>query len=278
MSATNFPYTTEQWPSADVHSSDAHNLLFKGQNFSDDEFSYQSESDLWVLQSQEWNYKEAMIPSNDAQNWQLWNDSSLKPMIGEEDNLNMASGFWDGQTHQFINTFQHPQDTEQQQIFSRVAAERALFMTPSNHAVPISTFPGSPVSDLSSATEMSQPASYNNWDTEKERDDIRASPISDVASDVNSASHKSMTFNWMADCHTKDMQDEGSDPAMLEMPDGSTRRSSNWLPVDPEVGFTIGPCSYSEDQKPKDHLYMEDFHDFQQAFISPNSAQWMYNG
>ncbi|KAJ5280653.1 hypothetical protein N7478_006025 [Penicillium angulare] len=277
MSTTNFPYATGQWPSADVHPSDAQDLLFKAQNFPDDGFSYQTESDLWALQNQEWNDKEAMNPSKDAQSWQLWNNSSLAPIIGKEDNLNVAS-FWDGQNHQFMNSFQHPNDTDPQQIFSRVAAERALFMTPPNNAVPISTFPGSPVSDLSSATEMSQPTSYNNWDTEKEREEIRASPISDGASDVNSASHSSMTFNWMADCHTQEMQDEDSDPAILEMPDGSTRRSSNWLPVDPEVGFTIGPCSYSEDQKPKDHLYMEDFHDFQQAFISPNSAQWMYTG
>lgn len=33
-------------------------------------------------------------------------------------------------------------------------------------------------------------------------------------------------------------EDEGLTP--LEMPDGSTRFTANWLPVDPQGGFTIG--------------------------------------
>lgn len=32
---------------------------------------------------------------------------------------------------------------------------------------------------------------------------------------------------------------------LLEMPDGSTRLTANWLPVDPEVGFTIDVPRYA---------------------------------
>jgi len=72
-------------------------------------------------------------------------------------------------------------------------------------------------------------------------------------------------------------QDEYGYPTTLEMPDGSTRRTSNWLPVDPQAGFTIGSHSRKRDYHTK-FMHLEHVEDIQEAFISPNTAGWQYDG
>lgn len=63
----------------------------------------------------------------------------------------------------------------------------------------------------------------------------------------------------------------------LEMPDGSTRLTSNWLPVDPEGGFTIadiGISSVAHDKPPGDGSIfdMEAPQYGEDAFFSVDSA------
>ena len=50
----------------------------------------------------------------------------------------------------------------------------------------------------------------------------------------------------------------------LEMPDGSTRLTSNWLPVDPEAGFTIAAPE-------------EQFQDMKFAFFPSEPTAWSYD-
>lgn len=141
-------------------------------------------------------------------------------------------------------------------------------MTPFIHT-PVSAFPGSPVSDHSSATELSQ-APYPHWEIDRERDDIHSSPVSEVLSDIT----PSMTANWAnyPPCQAEDEDD------VLEMPDGSTRRNSNWLPVDPHAGFTIGSVLHPKhSENPTPCFHPESFQEIQGAFISHNTAQYMYN-
>jgi len=151
-------------------------------------------------------------------------------------------------------------------MLSRVAAERALFMTPSVHALSVSTFPGSPVSDHSSTPDNTQ-APFSRGE------DRGASPLSDAMSESSSAMHGPMATGWLAHCPAWNADDEDF-PTMLEMPDGSSRKTSNWLPVDPEAGFTIGSCSYTDG--PDFHL--EGLHDMREAFIPSSSSQWTYTG
>jgi hypothetical protein len=58
--------------------------------------------------------------------------------------------------------------------------------------------------------------------------------------------------------------DESEGETILEMPDGTTRRSANWLPVDSSAGFTIGP---EQRGLYKDPAQMEEFQDIQGAFF-----------
>lgn len=79
-------------------------------------------------------------------------------------------------------------------------------------------------------------------------------------------------IGWMANGPT--WKDDEDLPTMLEMPDGSSRKTSNWLPVDPEAGFTIGSSSYPDGPD----MQLAELHDIQAAFISSNPPQWMYTG
>ncbi|GKZ19424.1 hypothetical protein AbraIFM66951_011034 [Aspergillus brasiliensis] len=71
---------------------------------------------------------------------------------------------------------------------------------------------------------------------------------------------------------TMDLAENGLTP--LEMPDGSTRFTANWLPVDPEGGFTIRAPSTARKSEPSgdsNHRIAQDtgdYHFAQHAFIS----------
>lgn len=58
----------------------------------------------------------------------------------------------------------------------------------------------------------------------------------------------------------------------LEMPDGSLRMSSNWLPVDTTAGFTIGSQATSAGFEYNDHMHVGVLGDMRAAFISTDSA------
>lgn len=165
-----------------------------------------------------------------------------------------------------VSPFPRPDEADRQHMLSRVAAERALFMTPSVHALSVSTFPSSPISDPSSTPENTQ-VPFSRCE------DRGASPLSDVMSESSSAVHGAMGTSWLANCPAW-KTDEEHFPTMLEMPDGSSRKTSNWLPVDPQAGFTIGSCAYPAGPE----LHLESPHDIREAFIPSSSSQWTWTG
>ncbi|KAJ5702747.1 hypothetical protein N7488_010295 [Penicillium malachiteum] len=257
-----------------------------------DLLGFPNDPESWALENQ-MNFGSPLgLPKDYDQQWQLWNQANLINPENKE-GLFMTRCAYCFESHysdesitnmilicRLLNnsdtqSMQHP-DEQKQQGFSHLAAERALFMTPLTLqvATSTSTFPGSPLSDLSSTTEFSH-LTYNQWEVDRDRDEFRSPSISDAMSDAHSVKKSRNGSTWSTTCHPFTADDY---PAVLEMPDGSTRRNSNWLPVDPNAGFTIGSCSYSDGRDPKDCFAGEEIHDIQDAFISHGSAQWIYDG
>lgn len=143
---------------------------------------------------------------------------------------------------------------------SELATERALFMTPPVHALPFSSFTGSPISESCGTPETSQVRSML-WDIDPESEDMRASgsPASAMAE---------QPFFGLPQTPTGD--DDSLTP--LEMPDGSLRMSSNWLPVDTTAGFTIGSHATPAGLESQRHMHVKDLDDIRDAFISADFA------
>ncbi|PLN75641.1 hypothetical protein BDW42DRAFT_189135 [Aspergillus taichungensis] len=144
------------------------------------------------------------------------------------------------------------------QSASPLAAERALFMTPSVDGSNNST--GSPTAtaqghshttlhhspppllafddlDPCSSPDTSH-FSYPGYDDIYYGVSGEPFPMSDVAAP---SLHNSQSFsNPLLPSHgNNNNNNNNNNDNLLEMPDGSTRLTANWLPVDPEVGFTI---------------------------------------
>ncbi|KAJ5541827.1 hypothetical protein N7494_006903 [Penicillium frequentans] len=274
MTAPNLSYSLEYWQQVHPKDQNTSNMANNVQGYEQAEQNpralgfpivLQGEPDPWALENYDWSGEMALKSSSDfVQNWQLC-DGPYAANLDEERNLNMA-GSWMPDYQTPISPFPHPDKTEKQHMLSRVAAERALFMTPSVHALSVSTFPGSPVSDHSSTPENTQ-APYSRYE------DRGASPLSDTMSESSSAMHGPLATGWLPDCPAWKTDDEVC-PTMLEMPDGSSRKTSNWLPVDPEAGFTIGSCSFPDGPD----FHFEGLHDIREAFIPSGSSQWTYTG
>ncbi|KAJ6093598.1 hypothetical protein N7486_008887 [Penicillium sp. IBT 16267x] len=275
MTAPNLSYSLEYWQQ--VHPKDQNTSyvatdvqeyekleqeLMAGNGFP---IVLQGEPDLWALENYDWSGEMVLKSSSDfVQNWQLCDGPSAANIDGER-NFNMA-GSWIPDYQTPTSPFPRSDEAERQHLLSRVAAERALFMTPSVHALSVSTLPGSPVSDHSCTPENTQ-APLGRCE------ERGASPLSDAVSENSSAMYGPMATGWVANCPTWKTNDENC-PTMLEMPDGSSRKTSNWLPVDPEAGFTIGSCSYPEGPG----LHLEGLHHIREAFIPSSSSQWTYTG
>lgn len=110
------------------------------------------------------------------------------------------------------------------------------------------------------------------WEADPEKDNVRSClrPDNEIYMQALSETPGKASGHFSG-------EDEHDYQTTLEMPDGSTRRTSNWLPVDPKAGFTIG----SHSRKRSDHpsfMHLEDMEDIQEAFISPNTAGWKYDG
>lgn len=125
-------------------------------------------------------------------------------------------------------------------------------MTPSFHPFSFSGLSASPISDPCSTPETSHASS--KWDAEHDQDDAQSYHTSTAHTHVPGSSYFS------------DGTDRDDDITTLEMPDGSTRLSSNWLPVDSSVGFTIGSTS-SQGHYRNDPLDAVDLRDMQSAFF-----------
>ncbi|KAJ5924255.1 hypothetical protein N7466_008442 [Penicillium verhagenii] len=280
MTAPNLSYSLEYWQQIDPHDRDVPNLATPNvqsyekvsQHFmahSGFPLVLQGEPDAWALENYDWSGEMALKSSSDfVQNWQLYDGPYTATMDGEK-NLNMTSDSWIPEYQTPTSPYARPDQAENQHLLSRIAAERALFMTPSVHALSVSTFPGSPVSDHSSTPEIPQ-APFSRGGTEQARD---TSPFPDMVSEHNSTMQGPIATAWMANGPTWNTEDEDF-PTMLEMPDGSSRKTSNWLPVDPEAGFTIGSSSYPDGVE----LHMGGLDDIRGAFIPSTSAQWAHTG
>lgn len=114
-------------------------------------------------------------------------------------------------------------------LFSQLAAERALYMTPPIHSAAYSAFPLSPLSDPCSTPELGY--SSSGWDIEQG---------TSVPSPNNNLETYSIPSNQSTNASSPRNAQKEDWLTPLEMPDGSTRMTSNWLPVDPTAGFTIG--------------------------------------
>jgi len=129
-------------------------------------------------------------------------------------------------------------------------------MTPPATQMNPSNFSGSPISDPCDTPEMSH---SSRWESDHE-DRYSRSP--QTASDPH---HHGLLSNHDIGDYFKQAwrPDDDESFATLEMPDGTTRRTSNWLPVDSSAGITIGTDSRAQ----YDTFYTEEFHDTKSAFF-----------
>lgn len=146
-------------------------------------------------------------------------------------------------------------------------------MTPTPNTLTF-PFPGSPTSDLNASPEPSY-ASSSGWEGEAEHDDTQymqfdfgPSDFGASAPDAQYQAHGQTQTHSLRSPHSQQsrMDDECLTP--LEMPDGSTRMTSNWLPVDPEAGFAIGSSMMMDEDVA--------FQDMKHAFFPSVPRAWSY--
>lgn len=107
---------------------------------------------------------------------------------------------------------------------------------------PAFQFPASPTSDT-----RSSPDPISTWEEDSQPQYF------DLNMDFQSPQFEPQNTPQFSECFTP-----------LEMPDGSTRLTSNWLPVDPEAGFTIPAPE-------------EQFQDMKFAFFPSEPTAWSYD-
>ncbi len=154
-------------------------------------------------------------------------------------------------------------------------------MTPSPNALAF-PFPGSPASDPRASPGSSR-ASSSGWEGEAEREDAQFSNFDFGASTFDTPYQASVNYQidspYHGYCKTED--DECFTP--LEMPDGTTRLTSNWLPVDQDAGLTIGCPTVLEDDATAFHssIMLDDdtaaFQSMKHAFFPSDPAAWSYD-
>lgn len=106
-------------------------------------------------------------------------------------------------------------------------------MTPSLNPLTI-PFPGSPLSDPCVSPETSHTSS-SGWDVELESEDLQFRCFAEnTTPTIYTLSMNDPTYSRPT--HPTEEEDSLTP---LEMPDGSTRWTANWLPVDPGAGFMI---------------------------------------
>lgn len=141
--------------------------------------------------------------------------------------------------------------------------------TPNTLAFP---FPGSPTSDPNASPEPSQ-ASSSGWEGEAEHDDTQYmqfdfGPSNFGASAPDAQYQAHVQTHSLSSPHRRQSRIDDECLAPLEMPDGSTRMTSNWLPVDPDAGFAIGSSMVMNDDVA--------FQDMEHAFFPSVPRAWSY--
>lgn len=137
-------------------------------------------------------------------------------------------------------------------------------MTPPAQPHYYPTFPGSPISEFCSTPEMSHSSRWESDHEDKERErETYTSRSPYTAPDLlknEAGDYFSRRGVGMKHVHV----DESESETILEMPDGTTRRTANWLPVDSSAGFTIGS---EQTGLYNDPAQMDEFQNIQGAFF-----------
>lgn len=159
----------------------------------------------------------------------------------------------------------------------QLVTQRALFMTPSPNTSSL-PYPSSPASDPHGSPQSSL-VSSRGW--EEDECDIQYTHFD------SGTSGSSIKFHTVSPHHSLNFPTHryptNNDFTPLEMPDGSTRLTSNWLPVDCDAGFTIGSAASADDDIAafgSDPIDSDagSFHGMKHAFMPSNSTAWLYNG
>ncbi|KAJ5824925.1 hypothetical protein N7447_007265 [Penicillium robsamsonii] len=146
-----------------------------------------------------------------------------------------------------------------------LATQRALFMTPSPNTLFPS--PGSPPFDPHGSPDSSY-ASSRGWDGEAEHEDSHYK--FDFGPSALDAQYQAPgQTHTVRSPHQYPRKDEEC-LTPLEMPDGSTRMTLNWLPVDPDAGFAIGSAMMMNEDEAA-------FQDVKHAFFPSTAAAWSYD-
>ncbi|GIK02032.1 hypothetical protein Aspvir_006075 [Aspergillus viridinutans] len=172
---------------------------------------------------------------------------------------------------------------------SQNAAERALFMTPSGLASPSSSSFSSSSSNQNSSTPSLDPCTPRtpsttskesdedyDWDCDRDLDPAHFYKLPDRLDSSQSVPrpprhvhhspppphhHYTHPHPHRVNNTTHREEDEADALTPLEMPDGSTRFTANWLPVDPTGGFTIDSHSVSASASAMEFGYGHGQHD-----------------
>ncbi|CBF89581.1 predicted protein [Aspergillus nidulans FGSC A4] len=123
---------------------------------------------------------------------------------------------------------------------SQVATERALYMNiPSTGASTAGANALSPTAEpgISSPGAIS---SHHSIASDTDEHDLPAFDVPQVYQLPDFSANSNA--NAAGSLASRDLKETSLTP--LEMPDGTTRFTANWLPVDPEGGFTIRPPSH----------------------------------
>jgi hypothetical protein len=156
---------------------------------------------------------------------------------------------------------------------SHVATERALYMNiPSTGASAAGAKALSPTAEpgISSPGAIS---SHHSIASDTDEHDLPAFDVPQVYQLPEFSANGSA--NAAGSLASRDLKETSLTP--LEMPDGTTRFTANWLPVDPEGGFTIRPPSHHtmdldpmlmDYQGPLHHDHGQHHYNYRNAFIS----------
>ncbi|KAJ5372973.1 hypothetical protein N7517_004979 [Penicillium concentricum] len=258
MTEAQFPYEITSWPVESLIDSYMGQYDELGQHpFIASDFPLTMQDGLdpsWAAEEFNW-VNEYPVKSTTFQPYpQMWYDAGLV-----RQDCGMKSDTTSFSLHQSTSF----QTTENPPIHPRpdhqLATQRALFMTPSPNT--LFPFPGSPTSDPHGSPDSSH-ASSRGWEGEAEHEDSHKFDFGPAVDAQYQAPGQTHTVR-----SPYPRKDECLTP--LEMPDGSTRMTSNWLPVDPDAGFAIGSAMMNED--------VAAFQDVKHAFFPSAPAAWSYD-
>ncbi|KAF4766587.1 hypothetical protein HAV15_011005 [Penicillium sp. str.  len=271
MTEAQFPYEITSWPMESlVNSHMGQHDELSPHPFIASDFPVPTQEELdasWTTEQFNWA-NEYPVKSTAFQPYpQMWYDAGL---VREE-----CGGKKTDPTSFSLHQSTPFQTTENPPIHPRpdlqLATQRALFMTPTPNTVAF-PFPGSPTSDPNASPEPSH-ASSSGWEGEAEHDDTQYmqfdfGPSNFGASAPDAPYQAHGQTHSLSSPHRRQPRIDEECLTPLEMPDGSTRMTSNWLPVDPDAGFAIGSSMVMNEDIA--------FQDMKHAFFPSVPRAWSY--